>query len=236
MARIVDKLSPVQLQRLIRSRSSFRAVAEVRIAAAMGGEEEPVVDAPLGEVLDDLDTWTCEHVEVIREHAEGQGRGAWRYAVRIVRVEDGRILGQTWCRVVVRVSDDEQDVGLDGSVSSYVQQLQRALEASQKAQIESTRLLQQTLEAQTKGMTAMWDRARTIEDERNAIARAALEDEAERARNAGAGDDILKDLIKTFGPVLGDKLADKLAPMLEPMVKGFLEAETVDAGETPAAE
>lgn len=212
MPRITDKLAPRQFHILL-SRAAKWPQAAVRIFAVLADEEDLMSETTVEEATSE-EGWAEVTCEAIRDHAMGCGRGAWRYAVRIVR-DDDRVVGSTWCRVVVRASDvDEEGDGLDGSVGSYVQQLQKSLDQQQRMNLELQRTQVETFKAQGEMMRQLYERQTRLEQERADLVAASLADAAERAQSAGGEDEMLGELLKLLAPAIGEKLAEKFVPML----------------------
>jgi hypothetical protein len=229
MAKLSDKLSGQQLARLVRQAARLSGVDHVvRVVAVLADDEDIVLEAPLEEVREDVE-WSESTCDAIRDHAEGCGRGAWRYAVRVQRCDDGRIVGSTWARVVVKASGDEDDVGLDGSVGSYVQQLQRSLEAQTKANVELMRLVMANNESQSKLLRETFERQALLERERSELMRVSLENELEAAsKSKGAGDDMFGELMRFVGPAVGEKLVERVVPKLFPEFGKMLAEATAE--------
>lgn len=224
MPKHADKLSALQMSRLLRAATKW-PTATVRVSAVLADDEDVVHETTVAEALDD-DAWAEATCESIRDHANGCGRGTWRYAVRVVR-DDDRVVGSTWARVVVRAADtDDDDQGLDGSVGSYVQQLQRSLDSQSKSNVELQRLLMQQLESQGKMIRDLFDRQAALERERAELVAASLQDAVDNA-NKGSGDEMFGELLKFIGPAVGEKLAERFMPML--MGGGGASAPETDA-------
>lgn len=210
---MADKLSTGQVARLIAGVAARDGSTHVVQASLVMADEEEVV---CGDVLDAVraegDAWAERVCEAIRDHAQGMGAGTWKYAIRVLAGE--RAVSSTWARLVVRRSDaDDEDAGLDGSVSSYVQQLQRSLETAGKQNVELQRMMMANFESQSKLMREMFERQASLERERADLVAASLADAVEGQKRASE-DDVMMQLMKLVGPSIGEKIAEKFAPLI----------------------
>lgn len=221
MARISNKASPDQVRRLLKNANPARAV-NVRVMAVLQDEEELLMEAAFEDARADAE-WPQSVIDSIADHADGQGPGFWRYAIRVYNSED-RVTTATWCRMRVVKSkggaDGEDDEGLDGSVASYVQQLQSSLEESHKTNIALTRTVVDTLKAQSEHFKMIFEHQNVIEKDRAELQKENLDHtarqiiEAAQAATAKGDADPFSTMMEQLGPTLIEKLVDKFSPQV----------------------
>lgn len=218
MARIADKLSPDQIKRFLKATRAVEGRAVV--CAVLADEEELVLDTELEEARADAD-WPQTVCDAIEDHANGQGPGMWRYAVKALRSSDERMCGSTWCRVNVRRgvdADGSEESALDGSVGSFVQQLQRSLEESTKANNTLVKTVVDTLKSQGDMVKALFDRQTELEKERAELIAENLEHAAKEAiappKAEDADEDPFKVMMTLVAPRLAEAAMDKLGPIV----------------------
>ncbi len=219
MARIADKLSPSQVERWLKQTRHVAGMAVV--SAVIQDEHELVMEVDLEVARADAE-FPQTVVDAILDHSQGQGPGLWRYVVQAINA-DGRMCGSTWARVNVarnRDADGNEEQTLDGSVGSYVQQLQTGIAERDKANAALTRIVLDTLKSQGDMVKTLFERQTSLERERAELIAENLEAAAREAlavpnvTKESEPDDILQQLIKTFGPVVAEKLMDKYGPKL----------------------
>lgn len=244
MPRVANKISAQQVDRLIRTVGK-RAPDDlvIRAAAVLADQEETIAEGTLGEIADDPG-WGASLVESIIEHAEGQGPGLWRYVVRAVRA-DGIVVGTTWARVNVRSDGPDDDPGLDGSVASYVQQLQRTIDQQNKANSELIRMQLDTMKSQSEMVRAFMDRQTLLERQREELEREVLESkareiiaQAESRGATGQEEDWWQNTVRHFAPVVVDRVLEKFGPKLLAIFDSATEAggASSDAPALPAGD
>jgi hypothetical protein len=220
MARIADKLSPSQISRFLKSTRDVEGLASV--VAMLADQEELVLELELAAARVDAD-WPQTVCDAIEDHAGGQGPGIWRYCVKATN-RDGRMCGSTWCRMTVhrgRDADGNEERLLDGSVGSFVQQLQASLEEQNKTNLALTKTVVETLKAQGDMVKTLFERQTALEKERAELIAENLDAaarEAIRTPEKGDGDDpfgaigkmIAEAAMDKYGPAVLEKLGIRL--------------------------
>lgn len=231
MARI-GKLSAVQFQRFLKQIRDDDAHITVTYVIA-DETEELLMETSLGDARASPDEWATLVVEAIADHSDAQSMGAHKYVARARRLADppesGRLLGSSWARVIIRrgkTDDDSADDGLDGSVGSFVSQLQRTIEFATRTNAELTKTVVGALQAQGQMVAQVFERQRELEKERAELVAENLEQAAAAAladkTKTDADEDPFRILVKELGPLTAHAVVDKVAKRLAPQITAFM--------------
>lgn len=245
-----NKISHDQIQRATRAKATLLA-GRVVLSALEGEDESPVREWLWDDTRDGTakaSSQFCDDVTaLVLEHAESQGNGAHRYALRTYDTT-GSERANTWFRIVVRESRDGANAmdELDGSVGAFMAHLQRAFEEERKSRHDALRMVESSQAGLIKLLSAMADRQTSLEIEHRAtreeerkqltealaLLEAASQKEREREESSSGGD--FGAMMQTVGATLAEKAMERFGPQLEPLVsqlvKGMLQGD--DAVET----
>ena len=219
MARITDKISVQQFVRLLKTAPPEGLF---RLSYVVGdSDEELLIELEISELRESQEQIEAL-IPLVEDHSNAQSPGVHKYAARVYRESDGpelgRMVGATWLRMVRRRGDaDDEDSGLDGSVASYVQQLQRSLESASKTNLELTKTVTDTLRAQGDMVKALFARQTELERERSELIVENLDWAAKAALAPPPkvdGDDPMGEAMKLFVPIATHGLVERLAPAL----------------------
>lgn len=159
--------------------------------------------------LGDVDEWAASVCELAKGDAHARG-ASQRYTLRHLR--DDRLRGQTWLRIVVRkTKEEEADEGsgaaYDGSVVSILSQLQRS---NDRAQAQLLEMAKMSIEGQKAALALLGQCYQHIGQlqARNAELHEAANPPQLPSR--GADEDPMRLMLQTVGPHIANALAEKL--------------------------
>lgn len=159
--------------------------------------------------LADADEWSTSVCDLARADAHARG-SSQRYTLRHMR--DDRLRGQTWLRIVVRKSKEEEaderdGASYDGSVVSILSQLQRS---NDRAQAQLLEMAKMSIEGQKAALALLGQCYQHIGQlqARNAeLHEAANPPEIKAPRG---DDDPMRLMLQTVGPHIANVLAERL--------------------------
>lgn len=159
--------------------------------------------------LADVDEWAASVCELAKGDAHARG-ASQRYTLRHMR--DDRLRGQTWLRIVVRKTkeeeaDEREGATYDGSVVSILSQLQRS---NDRAQAQLLQMAQMSIEGQKAALALLGQCYQHIGQlqARNAELHEAANPPQLPSR--GADEDPMRLMLQTVGPHIANALAEKL--------------------------